>query len=393
MDHALTARWHDVLHRTGFTGCDIYSPDFDGQCFQEHAVFVSTAQGNHVPSSLNPTIEIVYESNEPKQVNLARFLDDRYQTLTNSRVACVPVDNASTDTRDMLRVFIHDIEKLSLHDMGPELWSMFQKLLISSTSTLWVRKGSESLGINPHVHLIDGIFRVLTHEGGRHDTYIFSLGGTVNQESVYTMIQNILQPPAQGLDTEYAVRDGTFYNSRLIDSARFNQEVSLQLAAHIECQRRFGDTPLCLDSINSSISGGFRSLEAKSATDLGDTDVELKIHCAGLNFRDVLLSLGQIPYAEAWQEGAGVVTRVGNKCTRFKVGDRIVGFVPQPFQGRTVFCEDAPVVHIPPEMSYAEAAGIPTSFLTAWFSLIEVGRIKPERRVSSTRVLVGQGRR
>lgn len=190
------------------------------------------------------------------------------------------------------------------------------------------------------------------------------------------MIQSILQPTAQGLDTEYVVRDGVILNPRLIDSAQLNREVSLQLAEQIERERKFGDILLCLDSSSSSIADGFRFIEAKSAPVLKDTDVELEIHCAGLNFRDVLLSLGQIPYAEAWQEGAGVVTRVGSKCTRFKPGDRVVGFVPQPFQARTVFREDTPVVHIPPGLSYAEAAGIPTSFLTAWFSLIEVGRIK-----------------
>ncbi|EHA22576.1 hypothetical protein ASPNIDRAFT_118617 [Aspergillus niger ATCC 1015] len=361
------ARWHDVLRRTGFTGCDVYLPDFDGQSFQEHAVFVSTAQESHVPSCWNPSIEIVYEPNEPKQGELARFLEQGCQSLTKSRVARVSVDKASTDTQDMLRIFTLDIEKSSLYNMGPTMWPMLQKLFTSSATTLWVSKGSDTLVTNPNLHLI---------EGRPQNRYILSLEGTTKPESIYTMIQSILQPTAQGLDTEYVVRDGVILNPRLIDSAQLNREVSLQLAEQIERERKFGDILLCLDSSSSSIADGFRFIEAKSAPVLKDTDVELEIHCAGLNFRDVLLSLGQIPYAEAWQEGAGVVTRVGSKCTRFKPGDRVVGFVPQPFQARTVFREDTPVVHIPPGLSYAEAAGIPTSFLTAWFSLIEVGRIK-----------------
>ncbi|RAK85777.1 hypothetical protein BO79DRAFT_231135 [Aspergillus costaricaensis CBS 115574] len=370
------ARWHDVLQRTGFTGCDIYLPDFDGQSFQEHAVFVSTAQQSHEPLSWNPSIEIVYEPNEAKQLDLARFLEQECQSRLKSRVACVSVNQASTDTQDVLRVFLLDVEKSSLYDMEQALWAVLQKLFTSSATTLWVSKGSDTFATNPNLHLIEGIFRVLTHEDGRQNRYILSLEGTTNQELVYTIIQSILHPPAQGLDTEYTVRDGMILNPRLTDSAQLNEEVSLQLSDQIECERRFGDIPLCLDSSSSSISEGFRFIEAKSTMDLGDTEVELEIHCAGLNFRDILLSLGQIPYAEAWQEGAGLVTRVGSKCTRFKPGDRVVGFVPQPFQARTIFGEDTPVVHIPPRMSYAEAAGIPTSFLTAWFSLIEVGRIR-----------------
>ncbi|PYH70166.1 MDR/SDR family oxidoreductase [Aspergillus vadensis CBS 113365] len=192
------------------------------------------------------------------------------------------------------------------------------------------------------------------------------------------MIQNILQPPLQELDTEYIVQDGRFLNPRVFDCAPLEQEVSMQTVGELECEQRFGQAELHLDSAHSSISEGFRFIEAEPIDCLGDMDVELEIHATGLNFRDVLTSLGQIPNAVAWKECAGVVTKVGSKCSKFKPGDRIAGIAPASFQARTRFREDTPtpIVHIPSGMSLAAASGIATNFLTAWYSLTDVARIQ-----------------
>ncbi|GFN16497.1 type I Iterative Polyketide synthase (PKS) [Aspergillus tubingensis] len=374
-------RWDDVLQKTGFTGCDVYFPDFQDSKLHEHAVFVSTASHDVAPIGWNPRIEIVYEPNEPKQHDLASSLKEKCQALVKSGVACVPVYNASPDSQDVLRVFLLDFEKQSLYNTGPTLYEKLRELFTASGTTLWVTKTSGLPAPDPRVHLIDGLFRVLAEEDGHQNRYVLSLEGSAERESVMAMIQHILKPPVQGLDTEYTMRDGTLHNPRLVNSARLEQQVLLQTATHTECEQSFGDVPLSLDLNSSSFSNGFRFIESGPTGDLGETEVELEIHCAGLNFRDVLISLGQIPNAEVWQEGAGVVTKVGKKCTRFKPGDRVAGFVPQPFQARTVFVEGNPVVHIPQGQSYAEAAGIPTSFLTAWFSLTEVARIKPGESV------------
>ncbi|RAH59477.1 polyketide synthase [Aspergillus piperis CBS 112811] len=375
--------WHDLFQRTGFSGCDVYFPDFDEKTVHEHAVLVSTAVQDIPPSAWNPGIEIVYEPSEPKQQALASFLEDKCQSFTESSVCCLPLQSVSVDTEDVLRVFILDFEKPLLYSMGSAVYEKLRSLLTTSTTTVWVTASTELPAPDPKLHLIDGLFRVLSQEDGKQHRYILSLEGSTRQASIAVMIQNILQPPLQGLDTEYVVRDGRFLNPRVFDCAPLEQAVSMQTAGEIECEQRFGQAELHLDSSHSNISEGFRFIEAESIDCLGDMDVELEIHACGLNFRDVLTSLGQIPNAVAWKECAGVVTKVGSKCTKFKPGDRIAGIAPASFQARTRFPEDTPtpMVHIPSGMDLAAASGIATNFLTAWYSLKDVARIQPGESV------------
>ena len=56
------------------------------------------------------------------------------------------------------------------------------------------------------------------------------------------------------------------------------------------------------------------------------------VHVAGLNFRDVLNTLGMYP-GEAGppgNEGAGVVVEVGPDVSLVAVGDRVMGLSPLP---------------------------------------------------------------
>ncbi|RDH32115.1 hypothetical protein BDQ94DRAFT_160155 [Aspergillus welwitschiae] len=361
--------WHDLLQKTGFSGCDLYFPDFEDGTVHELAVLVSTAVEDVISSAWNPGIEIVYDPSEPKQQALASFLEDRCQSLTESSVGCLPLQSVSVDTQDVLRVFLLEFEKPLLYGMDSAVYEKLQSLLTSSVTTLWVTSSTDLPAPDPRIHLIEGLFRVLSQEDGKQHRYILFLEGSTGPASIAAMIQNILQPPLQGLDTEYVVRDGRFFNQRLFDCPPLEQAVSMQTAGEIEYW------------VRSSISEGFRFIETESIDCLGDLDVELEIHATGLNFRDVLTSLGQIPNAMAGQECAGVVTKLGSKCTRFKPGDRIAGIVPACFQARTIFREDMPVVHIPSRMSFAAAAGIPTNFITAWCSLAEVARIQPGESV------------
>ncbi|MCQ6253274.1 SpnB-like Rossmann fold domain-containing protein, partial [Streptomyces malaysiensis] len=61
---------------------------------------------------------------------------------------------------------------------------------------------------------------------------------------------------------------------------------------------------------------------------LGAQEVRIEVRAVGLNFRDVLISLGMYPDAEnalLGSEGAGVVVEVGSGVTEVCVGDRVMG--------------------------------------------------------------------
>ena len=111
-------------------------------------------------------------------------------------------------------------------------------------------------------------------------------------------------------------------------------------------------------------------------------EVEIRVHTAALQFKDVLLALGL--YADdavpMGAECAGTVARVGDNVTKFAVGDAVIAAGFDSF--RTHVTRDArTVVHRPNGLSFAEAVTLPSGFLTAYHGLVRVAGLQPGERV------------
>ncbi|MET9567515.1 polyketide synthase dehydratase domain-containing protein, partial [Streptomyces tauricus] len=101
---------------------------------------------------------------------------------------------------------------------------------------------------------------------------------------------------------------------------------------------------------------------------LGAREVRVELRAVGLNFRDVLITLGMYPDAEnapMGSEGAGVVTEVGSAVTGVAVGDRVMGIWQGGFRS-TVVVDERVVVGVPVGWSFVEAASVPVAFVTAY---------------------------
>ncbi|SDM25032.1 Acyl transferase domain-containing protein [Allokutzneria albata] len=106
-------------------------------------------------------------------------------------------------------------------------------------------------------------------------------------------------------------------------------------------------------------------------------DVRIGVRAAGLNFRDVLTVLGMYPGDAGiiGNEAAGVVLEVGSEVTDLKPGDRVMGLVI----GGIAPVADADrrlVTRMPDGWSFEEASAVPLVFLTAYYGLCDLGRLK-----------------
>jgi NADPH:quinone reductase-like Zn-dependent oxidoreductase/acyl carrier protein len=131
--------------------------------------------------------------------------------------------------------------------------------------------------------------------------------------------------------------------------------------------------------------GGLDSLgwETALSRSVGHGQVEIEVHATGLNFRDIMWAMGLFP-EEALIDGfagptfglecAGVVRSIGSGVTDFAVGDRVMGFAPASLSTRVVTVADA-VAPIPPETSFAAAATIPVTFVTAIYALGHLAKL------------------
>ena len=106
------------------------------------------------------------------------------------------------------------------------------------------------------------------------------------------------------------------------------------------------------------------------------SEVEIEVHKAGLNFRDVLIAMGIYPDpAELGCECVGVVSRYGPGVTDLQVGERVAVISSGCFANYVV-APRALVVPVPSGMDASVAASLPVAFATAILCLRNLARLE-----------------
>ncbi|RMF66187.1 MAG: hypothetical protein D6743_06805 [Calditrichaeota bacterium] len=118
----------------------------------------------------------------------------------------------------------------------------------------------------------------------------------------------------------------------------------------------------------------------------GPGEVGIQVKAAGLNFADIFERLGlykaspKPPFAPGF-EVSGVVDKVGEEVQSVQPGDRVIG-VTRFGAYRTYLVLDQTLVRkMPPAFSFEEAAGFPTTYLTAYHGLVNLGHLQPGETV------------
>ena len=141
----------------------------------------------------------------------------------------------------------------------------------------------------------------------------------------------------------------------------------------------------------STPQGGLDALGWQSAEprEPGPGEVAIDVHAAGLNFRDIMWAMGLVP-EEALIDGftgptfglecAGIVCAVGPDITHLAIGDRVAGFAPASLATQVTTAAHA-VTRIPPDTSFAAAATVPVTFVTAIYALGTLAQLAPGETV------------
>jgi acyl transferase domain-containing protein len=121
----------------------------------------------------------------------------------------------------------------------------------------------------------------------------------------------------------------------------------------------------------------------------GPREVEVEVRAAGLNFKDVLLTLGALE-AEGTEpvgdlalgsEAAGRVVAVGEEVQGVAPGDGVVVALAPGCLASHVTVPAAVVVAKPEGVSWEAAAALPVAWLTAHHALVTLARLAPGERV------------
>ncbi|WVT73731.1 type I polyketide synthase [Sinorhizobium chiapasense] len=121
----------------------------------------------------------------------------------------------------------------------------------------------------------------------------------------------------------------------------------------------------------------------------GPGEVVVAVAATGLNFRDVMWAMGLLP-EEALEDGfagatigmelSGHVVAVGAGVDDLAVGDAVMAIASSAFSTHAVVSR-AGVARLPQSVSPVAAATVPVAFLTAYYAMVELGRIQPDETI------------
>ncbi len=132
---------------------------------------------------------------------------------------------------------------------------------------------------------------------------------------------------------------------------------------------------------------------------LGPDDVEIEVTAAALNFRDVMVTLGLLPALayersalgrEVGMEGSGIVRRVGSEVKGCRAGDE-AAFIQGGCIANRVVVNQYLVFAKPDRLSMEEAASVLSVYVTAYYSLIHLARLRKGQRVLIHSAMGGVG--
>ncbi|MBR7827230.1 NADP-dependent oxidoreductase [Actinospica sp. MGRD01-02] len=134
----------------------------------------------------------------------------------------------------------------------------------------------------------------------------------------------------------------------------------------------------------------------------GADEVLVRVHAAGANPMDFGIRAGRMkavtgrrfPRAMGY-DFAGVVEAIGDRVTRVHVGDEVLGGMRLKSAGafaEVVVARQQDVVHKPADLSFEDAAALPTVGITALQALVKHGNLRAGQAVFVHSCLGGVGR-
>jgi acyl transferase domain-containing protein/NADPH:quinone reductase-like Zn-dependent oxidoreductase/NAD(P)-dependent dehydrogenase (short-subunit alcohol dehydrogenase family)/acyl carrier protein len=148
--------------------------------------------------------------------------------------------------------------------------------------------------------------------------------------------------------------------------------------------RRFGADRIALEIARPGDLDTIGAV-ARPRREPGLGEIEIQTTAIGLNFVDVMHMLDMFPEIHGTSgrlglECSGVVTNVGPAVDDLRVGDRVMGFYDSTGYTFVTLPAEA-VITVPDGITDVQAAGLPATYLTAWYALTRVGRLRAGERI------------
>ncbi|KAL9100557.1 MAG: hypothetical protein Q9163_004079 [Psora crenata] len=354
--------------------------DFEDARYQQLSLVVATAK-TAPETELQGQEIIVLEAPNPSQKSCALAAKVVYELNSRAiRTSRITWSKNISNLQGKICVSLMELEESFLKELGEPDFAATKQLILQASSLLWITALDD-----PEGSLASGMARSIRNEIPGKVFRTLQVGArSLDMPDRLAPLLGTLAVTSTA-DDEFLEEDGILKVPRVVEDEAMNQEM-----AHLLAEGKENIELIPLDQVPYPQKLGIRAqgmldtlcLEADDTAgeELANDEVEIKVRATGLNFRDVMVALGQIPDSLLGFEASGTISRVGRDVTHFKIGDSVCtlshGAHRTLLRSKACLCQS-----VPSNTSFEEAATLPLVHCTAFYALVHVARVRPGQTV------------
>jgi len=373
--------WDRLLRQVGFSGTEQIYRDWDSEDCHGWSIMISsvTPKPSAVHASqitrlaicpaASPSFILIVEGEKsPIQLETATEVKAALENMSSDFVVAVldfhEVLSQDVSIADKHCILLTDLDHTHLHDMSPSMFQSYQRIFTACKSITWPHTRNADSQSAPYWAMVEGLARVYRSENPfvRLVTLILETSERA-VEHITKVLQATIARSIQGgqvpnvEDEEYMEVSGHLCVNRLRAATYLDQHVLRRTRNPLGLRSFRSGIPLTISIGVHNLLDSIRWVEDEAS------------------FKDCLTLLGRVNADEIGSECAGLIVRTGRDVKRLKAGDRVAVGAVGTFRS-LVRAREAHAVKIPDSMSFEDAAGIPTAFCTAYYSLYDVARLQ-----------------
>ena len=376
--------WNSIFQRTGFSKAAVTFKDFTEAPEHCQTLMLVSAVSPERQSEADVVIirpeSLFGFSIDVLAANLEKWTGKAPSIETLQQV----------DPRGKICIFLEETMKPFLASLDQETFNDLQKLVTLAEGIFWVSRGSFIDSTSPDGNLVSGFARTIRSERAVNFVTLDLDGESMlsDREAALTankVIQRSFDPnlKPQENDMEYAERKGVLYIPRLVKDSEMNHTVAQESHVGRRETQLFAqkDRPLrMMISEPGSLDTMVFVDDPVGSIPLGADEIQIEVMASGVNFKDVMIAMGQLPSANLGLECSGIVTAMGKDISDFTLGDRVSATAVGTFSTYTR-CPASSAHKIPEAMSFEVASTIPIVFCTAYYALVELAHLEEHETV------------
>lgn len=388
-------QWDKLLRDEGFSGNDLVLRDFKGDAYHSFSMIMSTVcETKKLETQTTVSNRVVLLIHNPSDAQAMAFGELLCKYLPRRETTLMFLDQVQ-DTElqdDDILISLLEVSSPFLSQMSKSNYQVMQRVILRAQKLLWVTSTGLDDPRYSEYGIMQGFLRSIRSENA--DKHVVTIAcetesQQVNKSTALAYAEQVAQVfiavfESGSDELEYCIRDGKLLIARLVEEASLDRALRSLVSPHLKDEPWQEGNPV---KLAVGTTGFLDTLEFVddygTQDDLGPFEIEIESRAWALNFRDVFVALGRLPKDDMGVDCAGVVRRVGARCaevSELRPGARVCGMAAgcmRTFPRAHASC----FVQIPDWLSFDAAASLLSPGGTAYYSLVEVARLKKGEKI------------